>query len=144
MHATTYIKDLRERVEQLKQRRDHCYTMIQQGSKSSSGNDLESTAATPGSCSHSQEIRVRFDGAAHFDVHLTMSSDNRVELYLVIHAIEEDGCIEIVQASSCLVEDGNIVHLIKCRVRSPPVSATRRNGYVRASTRKRTKYWPVP
>uniref|UniRef100_A0A0E0LBR0 BHLH domain-containing protein n=1 Tax=Oryza punctata TaxID=4537 RepID=A0A0E0LBR0_ORYPU len=115
MHATTYIKDLRERVEQLKQRRNHCYAKMQQASKSSSSNDLETTATT-GSCSRSQEIRVQFDGAEHFDVNLTMSSESRVELYMVIRAIEEDGCVEIIEASSCLVENGNVVHLIKCRL----------------------------
>uniref|UniRef100_A0A0E0E223 BHLH domain-containing protein n=1 Tax=Oryza meridionalis TaxID=40149 RepID=A0A0E0E223_9ORYZ len=115
MHAsTTYIKDLRERVQQLKQRRDHCYAKIQQASS----NDLETTA-TPGSCSRSPQIRVQFDGAAeHFDVNLTTSSESRVELYMVIRAIEEDGCVEIVEASSCSVEDDNVVHLIKCRARS--------------------------
>lgn len=104
MQAATYIKDLRERVEKLKQRRDDCYAKIQQG---------------PGSCSQSQDkqdVRVQFNGAADFDVNLTMSSEKCVELYKVIQTIEQDRCIEIVEASSCLVEDGKTTHTIKCRV----------------------------
>uniref|UniRef100_J3ME96 BHLH domain-containing protein n=1 Tax=Oryza brachyantha TaxID=4533 RepID=J3ME96_ORYBR len=69
-----------------------------------------------------REITVKSDEASHFDVDLTMSSENRVELYMLIHAIEEDGRIEIVQASSCLLEDGNLVHMIKCRARSSAVN----------------------
>ncbi|KAL5199358.1 hypothetical protein ABZP36_020561 [Zizania latifolia] len=105
MHATTYIKDLRERVEQLKQRRDHCFSKIQQQASQSSRVNVET------------RIRVQSDGATFFDVNLTTSSENGVGLHTVIQTIEEDRRVEIVDVSSCLVEGGETAHMIKCRAR---------------------------
>ncbi|TVU11276.1 hypothetical protein EJB05_44850, partial [Eragrostis curvula] len=101
MQAASYINDLRERVEKLKQRRDDCYAKILQVTKCSCSNIANE--------------------AAYFDVNFTLNSDRSIELYKVIHAIEQDQCIEIIKASSCMVEDNKIAYTIKCRARSSDV-----------------------
>lgn len=57
--ATTYIKDLRERVEKLKQRRDDCYAKVLKSNRVTAANE-----ATLESCS--QDVQVQSTGAAHF------------------------------------------------------------------------------
>uniref|UniRef100_A0A0A9HPG5 Uncharacterized protein n=1 Tax=Arundo donax TaxID=35708 RepID=A0A0A9HPG5_ARUDO len=104
MQATTYIKDLRGRVEMLKQRRDDSYAKILQVTIKCSRSNVSNDVA-PGST-----------GAAHSDVNLTMNSNKCIEFHKVIHAIEQDRCLEIVRASSCMVEGGKIVYTIECRV----------------------------
>ncbi|KAG8076707.1 hypothetical protein GUJ93_ZPchr0006g41764 [Zizania palustris] len=108
MRVTAYIKDLRERVEQLKQRRDHCFSKIQQQASQSTSSRLNVET----------RIRAKSDGETFFDVNLATSSEKRVELHAVIQTIEEDRRVEVVDVSSCLVEGGeSTAHVIKCRAR---------------------------
>ncbi|RLM55223.1 hypothetical protein C2845_PM10G08780 [Panicum miliaceum] len=64
--ATTYIKDLQERVEKLKQRRDECYAKVQ---KSSSGNAANEAALE----SSHRMFRYNPQEQLIFDVNLTMN-----------------------------------------------------------------------
>ncbi|VAI85648.1 unnamed protein product [Triticum turgidum subsp. durum] len=86
MQATTYIKDLYERVERLRQMRDD-----------------------------KTQVTVQLSGAAHFDVSFTTSSAERVEMHRVIRLIEQDGRMEVVEASWCFVDGGKVFYTIKCR-----------------------------
>ena len=110
-HATAYIKDLRERVGKLKQKRDDCRSRIQRTTRSNGTNP----AAATGSCGP-HDIAVQCSGATHFDVNFTMSSKKSVELHKVICTIEQDQSIEIIEASSCFVDDSKIVYMLKCKV----------------------------
>uniref|UniRef100_A0ACD6AMQ4 Uncharacterized protein n=1 Tax=Avena sativa TaxID=4498 RepID=A0ACD6AMQ4_AVESA len=113
MQATTYIKDLRERVEMLKQRRDDCRSRIQ-GTTSSSSSNATTTAA--GSCGpHDITIQVEFSGATRFDVNLTTSSREGVQLHKVVRTILQDGSVEVVEANSSYVDESRIVYVVKCK-----------------------------
>ncbi|KAL6592639.1 hypothetical protein ACP70R_022479 [Stipagrostis hirtigluma subsp. patula] len=116
MQATTYIEDLRERVQKLKQKRDDYYAKILQVTKCSCSNTPNEVP--PEYCSKDAAIQ---SNAAHFDVNVTMNSEKCVELQEMIRAIEQDQCIEIVKASSRMVEDGKMVYTIKCRATSSEV-----------------------
>ena len=110
-HATAYIKDLRERVGKLKQKRDDCRSRIQRTTRSNGTNP----AAARGSCGP-HDIAMQCSGATHFDVNFTMSSKRSVQLHKVIRTIEQDQHIEIIEANSCFVDDSKIVYMLKCKV----------------------------
>lgn len=113
MHATTYIKDLRERVERLKQRRDECRSNIQ-GTTSSGSSNAATTAAT-GSCGP-RDITVQFSGAKHFDVNFTMSSTKGVQLHKVVRTVLQDQGVEVIEANSSYAAESKIVYVLKCKV----------------------------
>ncbi|CAN6164038.1 unnamed protein product [Urochloa humidicola] len=112
--ATTYIKDLQGRVEKLKQRRDNCYAKVLKSGRVNAANEtaLESCLL---------DVLVKSTRAAHFDVNVTMNSVKCIEMNKVIWAMEQDRCIEIIEASSCTVQDGKIVFIISCKATSTEV-----------------------
>uniref|UniRef100_A0ACD5VC30 Uncharacterized protein n=1 Tax=Avena sativa TaxID=4498 RepID=A0ACD5VC30_AVESA len=111
MHATTYIKDLWERVEMLKPRRDDCRSRIQ-GTASSSN----ATTTETGSCGpHDITVQVQFSGATHFDVNLTTSSRKGVQLHKVVRSILQDESVEVIEANSSHVDESRIVYVLKCK-----------------------------
>jgi hypothetical protein len=112
MHATTYIKDLRERVERLRQRRDECRSKVQRAT--GSGYATNTAAATGSSGPH--DITVQFCGATHFDMNFTMSSKKGVQLHKVIRTILQDQRVEIIEANSSYVDDSEIIYVLKCKV----------------------------
>uniref|UniRef100_A0ACD5ZUH2 Uncharacterized protein n=1 Tax=Avena sativa TaxID=4498 RepID=A0ACD5ZUH2_AVESA len=117
MQATTYIKDLRERVEMLKQRRDDCRSRIQgtTSSSSSSSSNATTTAAAGSRGAHDITVQVQFSGATHFDVNLTTSSREGVQLHKVVRTILQDGSVEVVEANSSYVDESRIVYVVKCK-----------------------------
>ncbi|XP_047068721.1 uncharacterized protein LOC124676728 [Lolium rigidum] len=120
--ATTYIKDLRERVEKLKQRRDQCLSKVQRAtsssrsSSSSSSNATNTVAATGSSSPH--DTTVQFSGATHFNLKFTMSSRKGVQLHKVILTILQDERVEVIEANSSYVDDSKIVYMLKCKATS--------------------------
>ncbi|CAM0912124.1 unnamed protein product [Alopecurus aequalis] len=113
INATTYIKDLRERVEKLKQMK-YGHAKIQRTTRCCGNSNVTNTAAATGSCGP-HDIAVQFSGATHFDVNFTMTSRESVELHRVIRTIEQDQRIELIEANSCFVDDSKIVYMLKCK-----------------------------
>lgn len=109
-HATTYIKDLRERVEKLKQRRDQCRSKVQRAGSSSATN-------ATGSCGP-HDNTVQFSGATYFNMKFMMSSKKGVQLHKVIRTILQDERIEVIEADSSYVDDSRIVYVLKCKATS--------------------------
>lgn len=114
MHATTYIKDLRERVEMLKKRRDECRSNIQ-GTTSSSGSSNAANMAETGS-SGPRDITVQFSGATHFDLNFAMSSTKGVQLHKVVRTVLQDQRVEVIEANSSYADGSKIVYVLKCKV----------------------------
>jgi activator of HSP90 ATPase len=114
--ATTYIKDLRERVEKLKQRRDQCLSKVQRATSSSrsSSNAANTVAATGSSSPH--DTTVLFSGATHFNLKFTMSSSKGVQLHKVIRTILQDERVDVIEANSSYVDGSKIVYVLKCKV----------------------------
>ncbi|VAI85647.1 hypothetical protein VPH35_128710 [Triticum aestivum] len=112
MQATTYIKDLYERVERLRQMRDDKTQSRRMAGRSCSSNVLDTGRAGPWGPG---DVTVQLSGAAHFDVSFTTSSAERVEMHRVIRLIEQDGRMEVVEASWCFVDGGKVFYTIKCR-----------------------------
>ncbi|KAM0913219.1 hypothetical protein ACQ4PT_012285 [Festuca glaucescens] len=116
-HATTYIKDLRERVEKLKQRRDECRSKVQRATSSSGSSNATNTVAATGS-SGPHDTTVQFSGATHFNLSFTMSSRKGVQLHKVIRTILQDEHIDVIEANSSYVDDSKIVYVLKCKATS--------------------------
>ncbi|KAM0856385.1 hypothetical protein ACQ4PT_049195 [Festuca glaucescens] len=114
--ATTYIKDLRERVEKLKQRRDECRSKVQRATSSGSSNATNTTADTGSSGPH--DTTVHFSGATHFNLKFTMSSRKGVQLHKVIRTILQDERVEVIEANSSYVDDSKIVYVLKGKATS--------------------------
>ncbi|XP_047075618.1 uncharacterized protein LOC124685316 [Lolium rigidum] len=116
--ATTYIKDLRERVEKLKQRRDQCLSKVERATSSSrSSSTATKTIAATGS-SNPHDTTVQFSGATHFNLKFTMSSRKGVHLHKVILTILQDERVEVMEANSSYVDDSKIVYVLKCKTTS--------------------------
>ncbi|KAM3209657.1 hypothetical protein ACQJBY_064006 [Aegilops geniculata] len=107
MQATAYIEDLYERVERLRQMRDD-KTQRMAGR----------SCRVPNTQGAARDVTVQLGGAAHFDVSFTTSSAERVEMHRVIRLIEQDGRMEVVEASWCFVDGGKVFYTIKCRAMS--------------------------
>ncbi|KAF7095114.1 hypothetical protein CFC21_097348 [Triticum aestivum] len=115
MQATAYIEDLYERVERLRQMRDDKTQSRRMAGRSCSGSVLDTGGAGP---SGPGDVTVQLGGAAHFDVSFTTGSAERVEMHRVIRLIEQDGRMEVVEASWCFVDGGKVFYTIKCMAMS--------------------------
>ncbi|KAF7108213.1 hypothetical protein CFC21_108731 [Triticum aestivum] len=100
MQATAYIEDLYERVERLRQMRDD--------------KTQRRSCRVPNTQGTARDVTVQLGGAAHFDVSFTTSPAERLEMHRVIRLIEQDGRMEVVEASWCFVDGGKVFCTIKC------------------------------